>query len=90
MARKRPGEAPLPGKVPTLFTEVLAPEVNVAESRAEAVKLILKQLHDGSGREKAHQWHYGRQELRELMDFIYGQEPQSEAEMIPSWRSRKW
>jgi hypothetical protein len=52
------------------------------KSRAEVVRFIKKQLspHYKVSFEKPNCWHYGKQELRELMDFIYGQEPQSKDE----------
>jgi len=34
------------------------------------------------GRLKGSQWHYGKQELRELLDFIYGGPPQSDDERV--------
>lgn len=54
------------------------------KSRSEAVALIEKQLratHEPT-REKGRKYHYGRQELRELLDFIYDSKPRSEDEEI--------
>jgi hypothetical protein len=49
--------------------------------RNEAVRLILEQL--GRYEKKVgQQHHYGRQELRELMDFIYEGEPQGPQEIL--------
>jgi len=50
-------------------------------TRAEAVALIERQLKDGTTRPKGNQHHYGRQELRELLDAIYGL-PNCDAEKI--------
>jgi hypothetical protein len=52
-------------------------------TRAEAVALIERQLKAGTTRPKGVQHHYGRQELRELLDAIYGL-PGSDAEKIPA------
>lgn len=43
------------------------------KTREESVRFIEKQLHwtHECSREKGKQHHYGLQELRELMDFIY-------------------
>ena len=49
-------------------------------SRADAVTLITKQLYNS--KIDSSLWHYGRMELRELMDFIYGGIPDSPEEMI--------
>lgn len=54
--------------------------------REEVARFIEKQFHDPAyqcSREKNYAHHYGLQELRELMDFIYGGEP-TEAERIRS------
>ena len=59
--------------------------------REEVARFIEKQLHDSSyecSRPKPNTHHYGMQELRELMDFIYGGEP-TEAERIRNW-SYRW
>jgi hypothetical protein len=51
--------------------------------REDVARYIEKQM-QGSytcSRPKPHTYHYGLQELRELMDFIYGAEP-TEAEKI--------
>lgn len=55
------------------------------KSRAEAVELIRKQLdHETPEQEQGPSlWHYGRFELRLLMDFIYEGEPKTEEEYIP-------
>ena len=63
--------------------------------RREAVSLILHQLGQGVDKytraddgwdSKTQPWHYGRVELRILMDFIYGGPPRDEEEEIPSMR----
>lgn len=52
-------------------------------TRAEAVRLIEYQLNDTKDSEaKPNTYHYGRVELRALMDMIYGGPPQSEEEKI--------
>lgn len=53
-------------------------------TREEAVKFVTKQFDDvnPTERNKGGQVHYGLQELRDLMDFLYEQEPQSEAEQL--------
>ena len=57
-------------------------------SREDAVNLIKRQLsiegmHEVQGNKtKPHFWHYGKVELRELMDAIYGGPPQSDSEKI--------
>lgn len=53
------------------------------KSREEVVKLIKLQLNDlnserTGAREKGSKAHYGKQELRELLDFIYGSTPENE------------
>jgi hypothetical protein len=54
------------------------------KTREAAVKFITNQLdYDYQcGREKAGAVHYGLQDLRELMDFIYGGPPQTSAEEL--------
>jgi hypothetical protein len=49
--------------------------------RNEAVALVLEQL-GRYDKKVGRKHHYGRQELRELMDFIYGGEPQSKDEVL--------
>jgi len=55
-------------------------------SRADAVRLINRQLHDKAYRKpkETECSHYGAQELRQLMDFIYGV-PTREDELILNW-----
>jgi hypothetical protein len=49
----------------------------------EAVARFMEcQLEGRCKREKGRQHHYGMQELRELLDFIYEAEPATEAEMV--------
>lgn len=59
--------------------------------RAEVARLIERQLHHTHrcSREKGEQIHYGWQELRELMDFIYDGTPAADEELheLPSWQS---
>lgn len=52
-------------------------------TRDEASALINKQL-DGSDNtpEKGEYWHYGRQELKELLDAIYGPPQDSNSDLI--------
>ena len=58
------------------------------KTRADAVAFIEKQFdfddYKGTvtGRPKGNQHHYGKQELRELMDFIYGGVPSGKSEEI--------
>lgn len=55
--------------------------------REEVARFIEKQMHDSTyecSRPKPQTHHYGLQELRELMDFIYGGEP-TEAERVRNW-----
>lgn len=40
--------------------------------------------------EKGYQWHYGKQEARELMDFIYGGEPASDDQKVSGKQPRTW
>lgn len=53
-------------------------------SREEAARFIEKQLGYKyvCALVKTSAWHYGKQELRELMDFIYESYPKTEAEFI--------
>jgi hypothetical protein len=64
------------------------------KTRAEVVKIIYTQFSkdpdDGSGfgktilsgRAKGDQFHYGRQDLRDLLDFIYGGPPTNDDECL--------
>jgi len=56
--------------------------VGIHRRRAEVVKLIKKQMEHDRGLEKGGCWHYGTQELRELLDFIYNQEPRTKDEEL--------
>jgi hypothetical protein len=50
-----------------------------------AAALVNRQLHDRSYKPpdpRKRAWHYGKAELRELLDFIYGSEPLAEEEKI--------
>lgn len=52
------------------------------KTRKEVAKYINETFYDSAGgRHKTH-WHYGVQELRVLMDFIYSGEPQGDAECV--------
>lgn len=54
------------------------------KDRSEAVKFIQSQMLESEtqcSRDKSG-WHYGRQELRELLDFIYEGEPMNESEQL--------
>jgi len=54
-------------------------------TREEAVQLIHAQLHWKTGRKKVGQaHHYGRQELRALLDFLYGGPPSNVKQQINS------
>lgn len=65
------------------------------KTRKEAVELIKKQFTEGrpedktffGKRPKGNQFHYGRQELRDLLDYIYGGPPSNESEEIRSDQS---
>ena len=51
--------------------------------RIDAVKFINNQFDDMSEKiDKTGYWHYGREELRDLMDFIYEGRPKREEEKI--------
>ena len=55
----------------------------VTKTREEIARFVEKQFlwsHNCRLSKTAH--HYGMQEVRELMDFIYGEEPQSEEQKI--------
>lgn len=54
------------------------------KSREDVVAFIEEQFkwdHECS-LEKGHQTHYGRQELRELLDFLYGGPPENEEQRL--------
>lgn len=65
-------------------------------SRAEVARFINRQLDPAvslvyrTEREKGSQFHYGRQELRELMDFIYGGLPADRSEEIDSGKDASY
>ena len=52
------------------------------KTREEAVKLIEDQIEDRKCSRGKGAVHYGKQELRELMDFIYGGEPENDDQKI--------
>lgn len=57
------------------------------ESRENVVTFIKQQLSDtekGRGRDGGEiwEWHYGKIELRKLLDYIYKQTPKSQEEML--------
>lgn len=52
------------------------------KAREEVVGFIHDQFRDDENPVKDGKWHYGRVDLRALMDFIYGSEPNCEAEKI--------
>jgi hypothetical protein len=69
----------------------VAESMGSAKARREAAELANRQLQDSpnregktivDGRPKARANHYGKQELRELLDFIYGGPPQSDDERV--------
>ena len=54
------------------------------KTRSEVVQFIQNQMLESETqctRDKSG-WHYGRQELRELLDFIYEGEPLNESEQL--------
>ena len=53
-------------------------------TRTAAAKLITKQLNNGTKANglKGRAWHYGKVELRELLDFIYKREPRNKLEKV--------
>lgn len=69
---------------------------NTMKTRKEVAALVRRQLREGpdtsenyrqgktllDGRPKGSQLHYGRQELRELLDFIYGGPPENDDERV--------
>ena len=62
------------------------------KTRIEVVEFLREQLHWEwvCGRPKHGRHHYGAQELRELLDFIYEQEPQTDEEkLVPEHESTK-
>jgi hypothetical protein len=56
----------------------------VTKTREEVARFVEKQMGSNyiCSRNKNYAHHYGLQELRELMDFIYGEEPQNEEQKI--------
>ena len=54
------------------------------KTREEVSQFIAQQMHVRyeCSREKGEQYHYGLQELRELMDFIYDGTPTTDSEML--------
>ena len=54
------------------------------KTREEVARFVEKQMGGRyiCSRNKNYAHHYGLQELRELMDFIYGEEPQNEEQKI--------
>lgn len=63
----------------TIKTQGHAPRF--MKTREEAVERVHEGLDHGLLLEKA-TWHYGRVELRDLMDFIYGEKPQNDRQKI--------
>jgi hypothetical protein len=57
---------------------------NEMKTREEVARFVEKQMGSNyiCSRNKNYADHYGLQELRELMDFIYGEEPQNEEQKI--------
>jgi len=52
-------------------------------ARKESVEFIERQFdRTEDSKEKYGKWHYGLHELKELMDFVYEQEPQSDEEKL--------
>jgi hypothetical protein len=54
--------------------------------RKEAVSLIRKHLEKGLHVSEKECHHYGRVELRMLLDFLYGGPPKHDDEKIPNWK----
>ena len=55
------------------------------KQREEVARFVERQLsEDTCKREKGHKHHYGMQELRELLDFIYEGRPANEGQMVMS------
>ena len=52
------------------------------KTRAETVEFIRGQFLDDRPIKPGGTWHYGRVELRELLDFVYDSEPQSLVEAL--------
>lgn len=56
------------------------------KNRKEVAKFIETQFnHDSkreTSREKGYYFHYGKQELRELLDFVYGKEPENKEQEL--------
>jgi|TARA_R110000751_G_scaffold238345_1_gene339205 hypothetical protein len=53
------------------------------KTREDAARFIEAQfIEDNCRRNKGDCWHYGWQELRDLMDFIYMAEPLTDKEML--------
>lgn len=53
--------------------------------RSDVVNLIRLQLDNKTKAREGKiggQWHYGTQELRELLDFIYGEPPKDDTEIL--------
>lgn len=54
----------------------------MTRARVNVVKYIESQLDTECKLKRHGKWHYGREELRLLMDFIYMSKPKSEEERI--------
>jgi hypothetical protein len=53
------------------------------KTREEVARFVERQLGiETCGREKGDKYHYGLQELRELMDFVYGGPPENEGQAL--------
>jgi len=58
------------------------------KDRAEAVKFLVSQFdheNESVAKNKVGSWHYGKQELKQLFDFIYEGTPTTEQEKIREW-----
>lgn len=53
-------------------------------TREEAARFAERQFADAYDcpLEKGRQWHYGKQDVRALLDFIYGGPPENEAQQL--------
>lgn len=52
------------------------------KTREEAARFAEKLMEDGLPRERKPAWHFGKVELRDLFDFIYGGPPTCQEEAL--------
>jgi hypothetical protein len=62
------------------------------KTREEVARFIEEQMEGASepSKPKGKRYHYGAQELRDLMDFVFGGEPLTDAERITLKHPNKW